>query len=235
MQVVQGGKAERYYPPIKYREAMAFKEEYDKTGRTTVYTTVSGAVEVKRNSDKTNPNIRVTAIDDNYLDLRSIKVDSGRAFSAAELQYGNNVCIIGQDVVEALFGPTESPLNQRVNFFGSPYTVVGVLEKQGGIGGGPGPDRAVFIPLENGIRYDRRGTFRYSITAAASDPLRMDYEMGQATGLMRKIRRDAIGDSDSFEISKSQSVAESLNEVAGYLRLGGFTIGFITLLAPPSV
>lgn len=39
-----------------------------------------------------------------------------------------------------------------------------------------------------------------------------------------------MGEEDSFEITKSRSVGESLEEVAGYLRIGGFTIGFITLL-----
>ena len=54
--------------------------------------------------------------------------------------------------------------------------------------------------------------------------------MGQATGMMRKIRQDRVGQEDSFELVKSQSVGESLEEVAGYLRIGGFGIGFITLL-----
>ena len=46
---------------------------------------------------------------------------------------------------------------------------------------------------------------------------------------MRKIRQDRIGEEDSFEIVKSQSLGDSLEEVAGYLRIGGFGIGFITL------
>jgi putative ABC transport system permease protein len=54
--------------------------------------------------------------------------------------------------------------------------------------------------------------------------------MGQATGIMRKIRQDRVTMEDSFDLTKSQSVAESLEEVAGYLRIGGFGIGFITLL-----
>jgi len=47
---------------------------------------------------------------------------------------------------------------------------------------------------------------------------------------MRKIRQDRVAQEDSFDLTKSESVAESLEEVAGYLRIGGFGIGFITLL-----
>ena len=86
------------------------------------------------------------------------------------------------------------------------------------------------IPIDNAARLDLRGTFNYRITGVASDPGKIDYEMGQATGIMRKIRQDRVAQEDSFVLAKSESVAESLEEVAGYLRIGGFGIGFITLL-----
>jgi putative ABC transport system permease protein len=91
-------------------------------------------------------------------------------------------------------------------------------------------DRQILIPIENGSRLDTRGSFNYQITGVASGPERLDYQMGQATGIMRKIRQDRVTLEDSFDLTKSQSVAESLEEVAGYLRIGGFGIGFITLL-----
>ena len=45
------------------------------------------------------------------------------------------------------------------------------------------------------------------------DPTRMDYAMGQATGLMRSIRKDPLGEEDSFEVVRNQSLAESLDGV----------------------
>ena len=38
------------------------------------------------------------------------------------------------------------------------------------------------------------------------------------------------GSEDSFEIGKNESLNENLGEITGYLKIGGFTIGFITLL-----
>lgn len=227
---VQGGKTEKSYPPVKFRDAQDFKNEYSSIGMSTVYSTLSGAVEIKRGSKKTNPNIRVSGVDDLYLPIKGIKIDNGRNFSNTEIEYGSNVCIVGIELVDLLFEKEENPLNQQVSFFGNRYTIIGVLEKQGSVGGGSGADRAVFIPVINGSRLDRRGTFRYTITASGSNPINLEYEMGQATGVMRKIRQDGIGEDDSFEITKSQTVGESLEEVAGYLRIGGFTIGFITLI-----
>ncbi|RZS96344.1 ABC transporter permease [Cecembia calidifontis] len=227
---VQEGKSEKVFPTLKYREAVKFQQEFNAIAPSTIFSTVTGAAEVKRGSKKTNPNVRVTGADDLYFNIKGIKIEKGRNFSATEIQYGNGVCIVGTDVIETLFGKDEDPLNDYITVFGRRYTIVGILEKQGSVGGGPGPDRAIFIPIENASRLDSWGTFRYTVTVSGSDPLKLDYEMGQATGVMRKIRQDRVGEEDSFEIVKSRSVGESLEEVAGYLRIGGFTIGFITLL-----
>jgi len=59
----------------------------------------------------------------------------------------------------------------------------------------------------------------------------MEEATGIATGLMRSIRRDPITQREnSFEIKVSRSLAERIGEITGYLRVGGFAIGFITLL-----
>jgi putative ABC transport system permease protein len=51
-----------------------------------------------------------------------------------------------------------------------------------------------------------------------------------ANGLMRAIRRDPVKQEASFEIVTNRSLAERLGDITGYLKVGGFTIGFITLL-----
>ncbi|WP_143961685.1 ABC transporter permease [Litoribacter populi] len=228
--VTTDGVAQKTYPPISFREASAFRDEYSRRGVVTVFSNFSGATEVKRGSKKTNPNSRMIGGDENYFFIKGIKIDQGRNFSNSEIQFGNNVCVVGKEIVTALFEKDEDPINQYITFYGSRYTIIGVTEEQGSATAGSGPDRAVVIPLENARRLDRNGTFRYAITASMSDPNKMDYEMGHATGVMRKLRKDRIGDEDSFEIVKSQTLGESLEEVAGFLRIGGFGIGFITLL-----
>jgi putative ABC transport system permease protein len=71
---------------------------------------------------------------------------------------------------------------------------------------------------------------RYEITVGISDPSLVENAMGEATGLMRSIRRDRPGEPDSFELEKSETLAEELESITSALRVGGFGIGFITLL-----
>ena len=71
---------------------------------------------------------------------------------------------------------------------------------------------------------------RYSITTMIENPENIDYAMGEATGLMRQIRGDKIGEEDSFELVRSDSVTEALDNMINGLRMGGFGIGAVTLL-----
>jgi putative ABC transport system permease protein len=105
-----------------------------------------------------------------------------------------------------------------------------VLEKKGGFGGDTYADRTVFIPIKNAIRIANRGYLDYRITVSVKDPTKMEYAVGEATSLMRKIRRDRIGAEESFEVSVNKTLEEELKELTSYLRIGGFSIGFITLV-----
>lgn len=227
---IQDGKTEKSYPNLTYREVMSFKEKYNEIGISTVFVSVTGSAEVKRGSKTTNPNVRVRGVDENYLNIKAIKLALGRNITSMEAQNGYNICIIGEELKKTLFEENEDPLNKKITLLGRPYTIIGILEKQGGVGPDQGADRQIFVPIENASRLDLRGSFNYNVTGVASGPDRIDYEMGQAIGMMREVRQDRVTQEDSFELAKSQSVAESLEEVAGYLRMGGFGIGFITLL-----
>jgi len=44
------------------------------------------------------------------------------------------------------------------------------------------------------------------------------------------VRHDPLGQPDSFEIERADELARETDNITGYLRIGGFGIGFITLL-----
>ncbi|PLX07191.1 MAG: hypothetical protein C0598_13330, partial [Marinilabiliales bacterium] len=58
----------------------------------------------------------------------------------------------------------------------------------------------------------------------------MDAAIGEATGLMRKIRKDKLGFDDSFAIIKSDNIANMLISLTGKIQWGATIIGAITLL-----
>lgn len=224
------GVVEKKYPPLIYSQVMKFVDEYKGDGLPSVNFTVTGNAEVKRKSKVTNPNMRINSGDLNYLAVQGYNLSSGRNFSAYEQQNGTNVAIIGSETINTLFENTENPLNSTISFLGSKFKVIGILEEQGNSGGNSSADRTIIVPMEAGRKIAAGRFLQYYIAVALQDPTLIDLAMGEATGLLKAIRKDVPGSDNSFDIKKRQSTAERLEDITNYLRIGGFTIGFITLL-----
>jgi putative ABC transport system permease protein len=224
------GKKEKSYEPISFQEAVRFKEDYNFPSTVTVSTRASGSAEIKFGDKTTNPNTSITGGDENYLTIKGVQLERGRNFSGLEIEFGNYVCILGTEIVNNLFDENEDPINKTVKFYGNNYRVIGLLEQKGGFGGDSGEDRNVIIPLLNAKRLDRRGSMRYDITTMIQDPEQIEFAMGEATGYMRKIRNDKIGADNSFEVKRSDSVSDALDEITFGLRIGGIIVGAVTLL-----
>ncbi|GAB3195457.1 putative ABC transport system permease protein [Pontibacter aydingkolensis] len=226
----QQGRVSKVYPKISYVQAMKYKDLMSDNARVSLSAFISGATVVKSETEKTNPNISVVGGDDFYLESQSMNLAEGRGFSSFEHEFGSNVAIIGNEVKQNLF-KNKDAIGQHITFLGRRFKVVGQLEAKGSSMGG-GNDRRIIIPLETGRQISRPGSsdLTYDIKTAIPNPEELDYVMGEATGIMRSVRQDALGQEESFEIRRSDSMLQSLNEISGYLKVGGFVIGFITLL-----
>ncbi|TAE47482.1 MAG: FtsX-like permease family protein [Cytophagales bacterium] len=220
-------KQEKSYPVITYRQAKMYEQNVDFDAKVSISTTVGGTAEVKNGSKKTNPNVLIIGTSENYITNKFLDLAEGRNFSAIEQERGSYSIILGYEVAEKLFDKREA-VNQFVSMQGGKYLIVGVLKKAGS--SQQGGDRAVLIPLERArvLMTNARPTF--TITTLLNNTLDSEEAMGEATLLMRQIRQDKIGKPNSFEISSSESLVERLNNITGYLKFGGYVVGFITLL-----
>jgi putative ABC transport system permease protein len=225
----RGGRQGKQYPAISYLQARQYKQQMAGEAEVGVSAFIAGAAEVKANGEKTNPNMQVIAGDENYLRIQGYNLSEGRIFSQAELNNGSNVIIVGQEIRQKLF-PRVAPVGKYVFTLGRRFLVVGVLEKSGSTMGGGGADRIAFIPLETGNQMPRQRALTYDIKTATTRPETMRFLMGQATGVMRAVRHDKLGQEDSFEVESSESLAKDLDELSGKMKAGGGVIAFITLL-----
>jgi putative ABC transport system permease protein len=224
------GRKAKVHPPIKYAELVEFKEAYDGPGVVSLNVLVSWNAEIKYQSKVSNPNLLVRGGDENFLTADGYDIKAGRSFSPAEISNGAYVAIVGNDVVDALFEDNENPVGKKISLLGFKFRVIGTLKEQGGVSGNTNVDRTVVVPIATARIIGADRNFGYEATVALKDATQMDYSMGVATGLMRAIRGDRPKDENSFEVRASRSLAERMEDITGYLRIGGFTIGFITLL-----
>ena len=228
MQVRREGQREKRFKNIDYRQASRYKTMFSAKGKVSLKTNVTNNAIGKYESKKTNPNVRLLGIDDNFIELKGYKIAEGRNFSNNEFTNAINVCFLGVDVIDQLFEKS-SPLNREIIVSGIKLKVIGVLAKKGNMMGG-GDDRVIMVPLETGRKMAIGRNLTFDITTSSTKVANIDDFMEEARGVMRKVRMDPIGMEDSFSIDRSDSIAKSFESITSSLQLGGFVIGFITLL-----
>ncbi|WP_080240896.1 ABC transporter permease [Spirosoma rigui] len=225
----RGGRVRKQDEPIDYFDAVQFKRRFPYGATISVSTVASGAAQAKFGSKKTNPNVQLIGGDPTYIAVKGYTVQSGRNLTQNDVDYGLNVAVLGSEVAGTLFEQKINPINQVIRVAGNQFKVVGVLAKKGGFSGG-GDDRVILIPLDKAraLAGSQRQTF--AITASVPSVSDQDEAIGEARGVMRQIRRDPLGQPDSFDIERADDLAKETENITGYLRIGGFGIGFITLL-----
>ncbi len=223
------GIKEQVFPKLKYNEVNEFVKRYNFDASVAMVALLSFGAEVSHGSLKTNPNIRIRGINEEYLAIRGLDIDKGRNLNNLEIQFGSRVALIGSKLYESLYEDEENPIGSFILFKGSRFKVIGLLKERGSISG-DGFDNAVYIPLSVANQMAGGRGLDYSITVGVKDIGKLEMAMGEATGLMRIIRNDEIGRPNSFILEKSETLAQELERIIGYLQIGGFGVGFITLL-----
>jgi putative ABC transport system permease protein len=225
-----GGMQQKSYPELTFFEVNRFKEYFTVPAEVSISTLISWSVEAKWGSKKTNPNMVVMGADENYLALSGYTLAEGRNFTPTEIINANNVIIIGPTIRDALFDKNEQPINAEIMVLNNRFRIIGVMEEKGSMGGNSGSSRAMLIPVTGASRFATEQALTYTLEVEVSNPAQIEEAMGEATGLMRAIRQDQLGQPDSFKISRNISAAEELAETSNAMRIGGGVISFITLL-----
>ena len=231
MRVHMGGKSTlpRNFREITWQEAQDFKSAYEFDALTSIHTTASGASTIKYGSEKTNPNISVIGSDENYVATSGNEIEKGRNISPNEVMYGSHVTVIGSGLVSKLFTSGEDPIDKIISIGPGKYRVIGVMKSKGS-SMGFNPDNVCILPITNVRQAFSRSKMSFAVNVMVYDPLLLDASIGEATGVFRVIREVRPGDEDSFDIAKSDNLAEMLFDNLKYLRLAATIIGVITLI-----
>ena len=217
------------YSYISYYEAKEFKERFDfpATASISVYST--GTATLKYGSEKTNPNVTVRGIDEDYLFTTGYEVGQGRSFSEEDIQSGRNLVVVGSELVKKLFKGGENPVNKEINIGSGKYKVVGVLKEKGSCFGASS-DMVCFIPYSNSRNYFPRPNMNFEIQIRVNQPELMDAAFGQAESTFRVVRDLSPLDETDFNIEKSDNIVNILLKNIQNITMVATIIGFITLL-----
>ena len=93
-----------------------------------------------------NWSTQITGTDNRNFEIKEWDIAYGRNFSDADVKNAAKVAILGQTVVEELFGDVD-PLNHTIRIKGQPFRVIGIMDERGQNSMGADQDDEVFIPI----------------------------------------------------------------------------------------
>jgi len=184
---------------------------------------------IKFGNKETNPNIQVAGITTDAMKTNNWVVDYGRDFTENDIQYSSAVCIIGKEVADKLF-VNLSPIDHEIRVDGTPFKIIGVLEKQPQLFG-QSRDNYIVMPITAWQSMYGRRNGSINITVMANNKEEYNDLIEQATGYMRTIRKVEAGKEDDFSIFSNESLITQVNDITGGVRIGALVVSIIALLA----
>lgn len=224
-----GPRKMRLYEPISYDQAREFRDQFDFPSHVSFFVWATGIATLKYEDRKTNPNIDVVGTDEYYFLTSGDEIAQGRSFSAHEIEYGLSSAVIGADIAKELFKNKEDPIGRIISVGPGKYKVIGVLKSKGSSMGFSG-DKRCYIPATNVRTRFSRPNMSFNINVMTYRPEQVESAIGEATALLRNIRKVPVGMDNTFEITRSDNVAKMLVENIKYVTLAATFIGVITLL-----
>jgi len=215
---------------ITYDEARLFKQRYSFPAKVGIALNGPNNIVVNNETKKTNPDVRVMGGDENYLALGGYQLAAGRNFSDADVESGDNVCIIGDAVAQKIYGDNSTKaIDQFINVANIRYRVIGVMQNRGS-SAFFNADKIVITTYNNIRRVYGTGMQSYNIAVMVNDMKMMDVAVGEAEGTFRPIRKLEVNEENNFYIDKSDSIAQTVIASLGFLQYATIAIALITLI-----
>lgn len=174
--------------------------------------------------------VQVYGVDGQFLEIKNWAITEGRPFTRQELDYGENVVVIGPDVAERAF-PGVDALGRELKMGGQPYRVIGIVESQGSALG-ISFDNFVVAPWQSPVRrlLNTKPNAIDAVIIQAENPDVLTEASELVRGVMRTRHKLRPRVPDDFTLETSASALEFWNKLKGYLVLAGIALPAIGLV-----
>jgi putative ABC transport system permease protein len=183
--------------------------------------TVRGGVQIVVGNS--NWSTAMQGVTPEYFQARDWGVISGRLLTAEDVDAAGKVVLLGQTVVENLFGGSD-PIDQTVRIKTVPFTVVGVLDRKGQSTRGDDQDDTVVIPISTakkkvlGVSPANARSVGVILVKVA-DPARMGEAELQIRELLRQRHHLQPNQDDDFALRNLSEVLASQEAASRVLSL----------------
>ena len=221
-------KEERERKPLELEDAQALQELCPAIRNVTVFVTWWEQQHSVRTKSGEVLSIDFRGVQPNFGEVyANAAAMQGRFISEGDDLHREKVVMLGENVAPVLF-PEGSPVGKDVMIDGSPFQVIGVVEKPKGMFGADDEDRRVLIPYN---------TFRKVYPAAYENQIRfqaypnmLSQAVDQATEVLRRRRKVPFNGKSNFSIQTSEQQVEQFHQIMLMTYIATFVLSAIGLL-----
>ncbi|AWV90311.1 ABC transporter permease [Bradymonas sediminis] len=158
-----------------------------------------------------NHDAQVIGTTNDYLVVRNREIVAGRGFSAEELDSGAPVCVLGQTIIDTIFG-RDDPLGQVLRINKIACQVIGILDPKGNSMGSDEDDFAL-MPLKAVQRRLLGSQDITGISVSVAQGADTTQAKAEIEALLRQRRPPAPDGTDDFRVHDMQEIVETLQGV----------------------
>jgi len=178
-----------------------------------------------------NWSTRAQGVYPDYFNIENWQVEQGAAFTDQDEQQGRTVAVIGQVVLENLFGngnpgsaPDAAAIGQTIRLNKVPFQVIGVLASKN-----QDQDDVILVPFSTAQRRLNNQTFVGQVVVQVTDAKQMDAVTADIGGLLRQ-RHHLRGPQDDFTVRNLNSIVQTAEGVTQTLTLLLSGVAAVSLL-----
>jgi len=164
-----------------------------------------------------------------HLDVRNLKLASGRFFTHSDVVRRGKVCVIGDEVKNTLFGDNAEPIGKFIKIRGQNFEVLGVMAYKGSAGWS-NPDDQIWVPIDTAMK--RLFGVKYiggiGVQAASEDV--MDKATEEINQVVSKRHHIAPGDPPDIRIFNQADLAETAQQQSDMMTMLLTGIALVSLL-----
>lgn len=201
---------------LKYSDVVALRNQ------ATAIAAVSPEVRASGQVIYSNQNTQTTmyGVSEEYLGIKKLELKSGRVFNSNEIKSMAKVCILGQTVIENLFGAGADPVGLSIRIKNLPFTIIGTLVDKGESGMGQDQDDLILAPYTTVQRRLAAIDYINGIYVSATSEEKSAEAQAQIEEILRTTHKLKDTDENNFRImsqSELMTTMSSITDILTYL------------------
>ena len=164
-----------------------------------------------------------------FLQVRRLGIERGDSFSQDDVDHSANVCLLGQTIVDNLFG-TSDPVGQTIRVQNLPMRVIGVLTPKGQSPTGQDQDDTLIVPLTTMQKKIKGIDWLDDIMCSAVSPAAIRPGEQQITSLLRERHHLRADEEEDFNLRHPAEIASARAESQKIMTILLASIASVSLL-----